>query len=78
MYICIDCERLFDQFETVEEARPYGEGSAAEKWAVCPHCSSSNIEEAVKCENCGEYTVELTDGLCSYCYEDICGGEQHD
>lgn len=76
MYICMDCERLFDEPEIVEERHPYGMSSAAEKWTVCPYCRSSNIEKAKMCKSCGEYTVELTAGLCDCCYADIYGGEK--
>jgi hypothetical protein len=73
----MDCERQFDEPKIVEQAAPYGMGSAAEKWAVCPFCSSANIIRAAECEHCGEYTIELKQGLCDCCYADIYGGENN-
>lgn len=76
MYICMDCNRIFDEPKIVSERHPYGMGYATEKLAMCPHCSGLNFEKALMCKNCGECTAELTDGLCGSCYEDIYGGEQ--
>lgn len=73
MYICECCENTFEEPKTIEEPHPYGMGYATEKWAVCPHCESTNFDEAVKCERCGEYAAELDGGLCDVCYGDMYG-----
>ena len=73
MYICEECEAVFDEPKTVEEHHPYGSTTATEYWAVCPHCESSSYEEAKQCERCGELVAELHDGLCDICYDDMNG-----
>ena len=49
--------------------------SAVETWAVCPHCESTDFDEAVKCEKCGEFVAELENGLCDICHDDMYGDE---
>lgn len=71
MYICNDCEQIFEDCKIIEEHHPYGMGYATEIWAVCPHCESTNIDEAVKCERCGTFVGELDGGLCDCCYGDM-------
>lgn len=73
MFICFDCEQIFEEGKTVYERHPYGMGYAEEKWWVCPCCSSSNIDEAKKCEHCGEWVAETKDGLCDICWDDMYG-----
>lgn len=73
MFVCENCGDVFEECETVEEQHPYGEGYATERWAVCPCCGSSNIDEAKKCEHCGEWVAELKDDLCEECYGDMYG-----
>ena len=73
MYICNNCESVFDGYEIVEEHHPYGEGTAAESWAVCPYCKDNDFTEAEQCKLCGEFVVELLDGLCEVCYGDMYG-----
>ena len=50
MYICNECEEVFEE----------------------PICQDSDIQEAERCEECGQYVAELGDGLCEACY---CGIE---
>jgi hypothetical protein len=71
MYICNNCGETFTEFEQTEEYHPYGNGYAAEKWAVCPYCKSNNFDEAKKCKRCGEYVAELKEGLCDCCYGEL-------
>ena len=71
MYICNNCGETFDEFETIEEHHPYGNGTAAEKWAVCPYCNDTDFDEAKKCERCGEYFAELNEGLCDCCHGEM-------
>ena len=76
MWICEDCGAVFDEAKIIEEHHPYGMTYATEYWAACPHCESTNIEEARFCERCERYVVELQDGeLCDVCYEDMYGEE---
>ena len=71
MYICEDCGEVFEDAKTIEEHHPYGMTYATELWAVCPHCESTNFDEAKQCERCGELVAELHDGLCDICYSDL-------
>lgn len=70
MFICKSCDEVFEEFETHYEHHPYGDGYAEEKWWCCPYCRDTDIAEAEECENCGEYFISLTDGLCEVCYEE--------
>lgn len=73
MYICSECEGVFEEPETYEEHHPYGMGTASETWYVCPYCQSTNYDEAKECTRCGEYVAELENGLCDACYGDMYG-----
>lgn len=74
MFICEHCEELFEETKTIYEHHPYGMGTAAEEWHVCPYCESSNITEAKQCKRCGEYFLELEeDDLCDCCYGELYG-----
>lgn len=74
MFFCEDCGLVFEEPKTIYEHHPYGMGTAAEEWHVCPHCKSPNIAEAKQCNCCGEYFAELEDGdLCDVCYGDLYG-----
>ena len=73
MYICNNCEAVFETPGTHEERHPYGMTSATEYWAVCPFCGETDFNEAKKCDRCGEYVAELDEGLCDCCYGDTYG-----
>ncbi len=73
MYICENCGAVFEDCKIIEEHHPYGMTSATEYWSACPVCGYTDIEEAKKCELCGEYYEELKDGLCDCCYGDEYG-----
>ena len=73
MFICNNCSETFYEYDTYNEYHPYGDGTAAETWAVCPYCSDTDFDEAKKCKRCGEYVAELDEGLCEYCHGDIYG-----
>ena len=77
MFYCENCESTFEKPDLFEERHPYGMGYASEEFACCPYCSSMSIEEAQKCDNCGELFGEsiLRDGMCPECYEDMYGKE---
>ena len=71
MLICEECNTTFDNPKIINEYHPYGMGYAAERWAVCPHCESTSIAEALLCKNCENYFTELVeDDLCEGCYYD--------
>jgi DNA-directed RNA polymerase subunit RPC12/RpoP len=55
MLICNECGAVFEEPRIYYEHHPYGMGTAAEEWAVCPVCGESGFEEAYQCSRCGEY-----------------------
>lgn len=73
MFICEECENVFEYPEVYRERHPYGMGYATEEFACCPHCKSDRIDPAKECERCGKYSPELEDGLCECCHGDMYG-----
>jgi formylmethanofuran dehydrogenase subunit E len=77
MFICLECNEVFEEPKVVYEHHPYGMTYATEEWRVCPHCGDSNIDIAVECSRCGEYIAKeeaYTEGkkyLCDFCYEEL-------
>ena len=74
--ICLDCGTVFDadEVERVQDYRGECWGRPAyEEELICPHCKSSDIDDAEQCEICGSWcsTEELYDngGLCTACVE---------
>ena len=63
MYICAECGKTFENLARWKE--PHGE-----ELCGCPYCGGG-VEEAEKCEICGEYHLEedLTNGVCEDCIE---------
>lgn len=73
MYLCLDCEKTFDEAKEFVETHglpspPY------ETWTGCPYCGGDYVE-AVPCDLCsgwvtGEY-VKLKDHtiVCDNCYD---------
>ena len=70
MYICNNCEAVFETPDTHEEHHPYGDTYAVEEWAVYPHCAENDFSLAQECSGCGEYVADLDDGLCEICYNE--------
>jgi hypothetical protein len=71
MYICTQCNHIFEEGEKIEEYRGECFGFPAyEEYYVCPVCGE-NYEEAAECANCGEYYLEedLTCGFCDKCLD---------
>ena len=63
MTICIACGHVFDERDTTAWWSPDGE-----YYSCCPRCGSDELDEAVLCEECGEYTDAHADGLCDSCF----------
>lgn len=73
MYICNKCGAVFEDCKIDRQFHPYGMGSAAEEFAVCPRCNDTDFDEAKQCKMCGEFFAELNEGLCDVCYGDMYG-----
>ncbi len=71
MYICNSCGAIFEECKIIEEHHPYGMGTAAEEWYVCPECEDNDFDKAHQCTRCGEYVAEIEDGLCNVCWDDM-------
>ena len=72
MFICEDCGAIFSEPKIEYETHglpcpPY------ERWEYCPHCESTNFNEAKHCTRCDEYVTELHNGVCDICYDDLYG-----
>lgn len=77
MYYCKHCKSLFDEDQIVS----VDESFSTECWgssvtcpcssSCCPYCGDDDIEEAPKCDECGEYFVpgETYEDLCEECRE---------
>lgn len=82
MYKCARCSSVFGESDKRrEDIGGYETGVGYyphyEHFNVCPVCGSDEIDEAVRCENCGEYvfidSAYLTDRLeylCMDCKEE--------
>lgn len=73
MYLCLDCERIFDKPEHFTafhglDSPPY------ETWTGCSYCGGAYVD-AIPCDLCGRWVtgeyVELKDGtiICDNCYD---------
>ena len=74
MFVCLDCGAIFEEPLTVYESMEFWGAPAWEAWGACPNCRSTEIDEAKRCERCGEYVADLEDGLCDLCHDDLYGG----
>ena len=73
-YKCNECGFEFDEAESYDERVGEFWGQPAyEEELICPHCKSSDIEDAEECEICGSWcsAEELYDngGICIACLE---------
>lgn len=73
MYRCEDCGRFFEEPVVVHDD-PSASGVSLPsgyytEW-YCPHCGSDKVEEAGKCQSCGE-PVEKGKVLCDNCSLDL-------
>ena len=57
MYICSECEGVFEEPETYEEHHPYGMGTASETWYVCPYCQSTNTKKITNLSKAGSVAI---------------------
>lgn len=74
MFVCIECQTIFEDPIKIEEDRgEYFGFPAHEDFYVCPKCKG-NYVEAHRCDSCGEWiddTYIKTDDdkrYCSNCY----------
>lgn len=73
MYICTQCNHIFEAGEQKTISENHGECfgfPAVESFGVCPICEGE-YEGAIKCSVCGEYHLEedLTNGICDECLD---------
>ena len=75
MLFCNGCGQTFEEVKIIEEHHPFGMSTAGEEFGVCPFCNYEDIDEAKKCERCGNYFAEdsLHNGLCECCWSDLYG-----
>ena len=74
--ICLDCGTVFnaDEVERVQDYRGECWGRPAyEEELICPHCKSSDIEDAEECEICDSWCSAKKQnnnkGICTACIE---------
>lgn len=71
MMFCMNCGRIFDDPRNVPDFTSEYFGEPVTHYiSVCPGCGSDEIQEAVRCRICGEWS---TDDICEYCEEEISG-----
>ena len=71
MYICLECDHVFEEGEERIEREYQGEchGSPSyETYRVCPECGE-DYDEAVRCAECGYYTAssKMDGNICPEC-----------
>ena len=69
-YRCCDCGAVFDVEDAGIHKEPHSiDGQTFyERWAACPECMSTNLQDAVKCPICEEWVEE---GTCPTCIKEI-------
>ena len=73
MYLCLDCERVFDD-PTAYLERHNLDTAPYEQWTGCPYCGGAYVD-AMACDLCNHWItdeyIELKDGtvICEHCYE---------
>lgn len=80
MYICLDCDKVFEEPKVHYDHHPYGMTYATEEWWSCPYCGESNIDIMVECSRCGEPLAKDSANvgedlmpLCDCCWGDMYG-----
>lgn len=75
MLICKDCGQTFEEEEVVVKKEHMGEfwgAEAYEERCYCPHCGSSEFDEAEQCKICGEWFMqERWEEECPDCMNDL-------
>lgn len=77
MFACCECGEIFHEEDAeIRVETEYIEGwRRTERYLTCPSCGSEDLEEAVQCEECGEWIApnkifdieELDEKLCPDC-----------
>ena len=73
MYLCLDCENIFDAPKDFIETHGL-DSPSYETWTGCPICGGAYVK-TMQCEECGEWVIgeyiKLSDGtvICDNCYE---------
>lgn len=72
MYLCTNCELLFDDPKCVTERHGFDCGPYEQRYC-CPHCGGDFVE-TTRCNECGEYiqgkfvVVNGSECYCDNCY----------
>ena len=67
MYICMNCQAMFDSPNEVEDFTSEFWGARVRHMtSVCPNCGSDDFDEMDKCEICGE-DINPGEELCENC-----------
>ena len=67
MYICMNCQTMFDSPNEVEDFTSEFWGARVRHMtSVCPYCGSDDFDEMDKCEICGE-DINPGEELCENC-----------
>ncbi len=69
MIYCRNCESYIDEEKLVKKRFYNGEIHRLDTEELCPICRSDDIEDAIKCISCDEYTNkhDAVTGLCVEC-----------
>lgn len=69
MYICENCQQMFDSPNAVLDSdSEYWGANVHHYTSVCPNCGSDEFEEMDKCDVCGEW-INPGEELCENCRE---------
>lgn len=74
MFYCNECKEIFDEYDA-EARKEYPNSTdfpnSYYTYLVCPNCHSDNIQEAQRCELCGEWHPEDEGEECETCKLDF-------
>lgn len=76
MIYCNNCNYISEEPNKIEENMGECFGfPCVEQLAICPHCGSEDITEAIKCKICEEYVPDSTVeyGACENCRREVNG-----
>lgn len=70
MFVCLECGEMFEEpLILYDNLGEFWGAPAQDAYGACPNCKSDQIDEADKCDICGEYIQ--AGYICEDCAEDI-------